>query len=564
MLRCHPNSNKNKTMPNANQAKFFLYARKSSEAEDRQAASIEAQVNELTKLAKEHDWEIADVLKEACSAKKPGRPIFGKMLDRIHKGEAGGIICWKLDRLARNPVDGGSISWALQQGVIKQIQTFGRAYLPTDNVLMMQVEFGMANQFIQDLSINTKRGLRLKAEKGWLPSLAPIGYLNTPIREKGLKEVKKDPERFSQIRHLFDLMLSGQHSVARIWEIAKYEMNLKTRQHRTLGGKPLSRSSIYTMFTNPYYYGWFEYPSGSGQWYKGEHEPMITKEEYDHIQILLGRKGMPRPKEKSFAFTGLMRCGHCGCSITAESKSKHCKNGNLHNYTYYHCTKKRVETKCQEASVELKDLELQIKEKLSELKISDKFKDWAIRHLNELRKNEANSMQITCKSKNKEREEYREQLQALTINYTSKANLSRELISDETFKEMKTDLEKKIGNLADASKKEDEDLKEWVDLSINTFNFACYASIWFEKGNNEDRKAILSCLGSNLVIKDKKLSISYHPFIKTFIENKEGQEDKISMVRTTENPMNTTKNRVLDPVSPTWLPGWDSNPRPIG
>jgi len=359
-------------------------------------------------------------------------------------------------------------------------------------------------------------------------------------------------------------MLSGQHSVAEIWRIAKEDMNLKTRQHRTLGGKPLSKSSIYTMLTNAYYYGWFEYPIGSGEWYKGEHEPMITKEEYDHIQILLGRKGVQRPKEHNFSFTGLMKCGNCGCSITAEHKIKHNKNGNVHPYVYYHCTKKKVNVKCPEASVELKDLELQIQEKLSELKISDKFRDWAIKHLQDTRKNEANSMQLATKSKNKEREEHMEQLETLTLNYTSKNNMTRELISDTMFRALKTDLEKKIDGLTNEAKKENEDLKEWVELSTKTFNFACYASVWFEKGTDEDKKAILSCLGSNLIIKDKKLSISYHPFIKTFIKNKDCHEDEIIMVRTDETPMNTTKNRAFNSVSPTWLPGSDSNRRPIG
>ena len=53
----------------------------------------------------------------------PGRPIFNDMLRRIQTGEAQGIICWKVDRLARNPVDGGQIQWLLQQGVIAHIQT---------------------------------------------------------------------------------------------------------------------------------------------------------------------------------------------------------------------------------------------------------------------------------------------------------------------------------------------------------------------------------------------------------------------------------------------------------
>ena len=133
---------------NKEKIKYLLYARKSSESEDRQVASIKSQIDVLTEMAKKEGLKIIDIISEAKSAKAPGRSEFNEMLARIHKGEAQGIICWKLDRLARNPVDGGSINWMLQEGVIKHIKTHERSYYPTDNVLMMSVEFGMANQFI--------------------------------------------------------------------------------------------------------------------------------------------------------------------------------------------------------------------------------------------------------------------------------------------------------------------------------------------------------------------------------------------------------------------------------
>ena len=145
---------------------YFLYARKSTDVEDKQVLSIEAQLNELRSLAKRESLAIAAEFVEKQSAKKPGRPIFNDMLRRIIAGEAQGIVCWKIDRLARNPVDGGQISWLLQQSVIQHIQTHDRSFLPADNVLMMSVELGMANQYIRDLSANTKRGLREKARRG--------------------------------------------------------------------------------------------------------------------------------------------------------------------------------------------------------------------------------------------------------------------------------------------------------------------------------------------------------------------------------------------------------------
>jgi DNA invertase Pin-like site-specific DNA recombinase len=150
----------------AKNVEYFLYARKSSESEDRQVQSIEDQVGRLKERANQLGISIKETIEEAKSAKKPGRPAFGEMLKRIEKGEAKGILCWQINRLSRNPIDSGKISWMLQQNVIHSIVTIDREYLPDDNVLLFNVETGMANQFILDLQKNTKRGMVGKAERG--------------------------------------------------------------------------------------------------------------------------------------------------------------------------------------------------------------------------------------------------------------------------------------------------------------------------------------------------------------------------------------------------------------
>jgi site-specific DNA recombinase len=262
---------------------FFIYCRKSSEAEDRQVLSIESQTRELEQIATKLNLPVAEILTESKSAKDPGRPVFNSMMQRLNRGEAAGIICWKLDRLARNPVDGGSIIWAIKQHGIK-VMTPAQSYArEDDNIILMYIEFGMAQKYVDDLSKNVKRGLKTKTENGWYPGVAPAGYLNHTDRVTGENTLIKDPERFPLIRQMWDWMLSGQHTPPQILELANEKWGFRTRPTRRMGGKPLAKSGIYQIFSKPFYYGRFEYPSGSGQWYQGKHEPMITEVEYDRV-----------------------------------------------------------------------------------------------------------------------------------------------------------------------------------------------------------------------------------------------------------------------------------------
>jgi DNA invertase Pin-like site-specific DNA recombinase len=309
---------------------YFLYARKSTDVEDKQVRSIEDQLAVLRALAKQEGLVIVEEFIEKQSAKMPGRPVFNEMMQKIERGEVQGILCWKLDRLARNPVDGGQISWFLQRGIIQHIRTNDRDHRSTDNVLMMAVELGMANQYILDLASNTKRALHEKAKRGEYPTIAPVGYLNDPRN----KTIVIDRARASAVRDAFALYAEGN---SRLEDIANFFLEHGVISKR--GGKRLHLTVVTNILSNPFYYGHFRY---AGELYEGKYKPIISKALFDKAQAVLKKRGWQDRKENDPAhLCGLLICAQCGCSITADEKTKNQKNGNVHKYVYYRCTKKR-------------------------------------------------------------------------------------------------------------------------------------------------------------------------------------------------------------------------------
>jgi len=476
-----------------NKIKYFLYARKSSEAEDRQVASIDSQIKELTNLAKKEKLEIIDILSESQSAKAPGRPIFNQMIQKISGGEAQGILCWKLDRLARNPVDGGAINWMLQQGVIKHIRAYDKNYLPSDNVLMMSVEFGMANQFIRDLSQNTKRGLRAKAERGWMPGHAPIGYSNNKFKEKGKKDIIKDPDRFDLIKRLWEMLLTSNYSIKKLYEIATNEWGLNIKSRRTI-----SHSKFYEIFKNPFYCGSFYY---GGVLYKGDHDPMITEEQFDLAQKIMGLRSKSPFNTHSFAFTGLIRCGECGSSITAEYKIKRQKNGNVHYYTYYRCTK-GLNPNCAQKTIRLENLEAQILEILNQIEIPAEFHDWAMKWFKKESEEEAESRNQILKGQQKKYNDCIKEIDGL-ISMRAKGELD-----EDNYKRKINLLNQEKNHLQELLEDTDDRVNKLVAKAEKVFTLARDSKKEFETGNLDKKRQILQDIGSNLFLKDRKLSIS--------------------------------------------------------
>lgn len=321
------------------QLKYILYARKSTEGEDRQVQSIDAQLNVLTELADRFELNIVASFEESKSAKSPfQRPKFSKMIEMINQGKANGILCWQINRLSRNPAESGLIQQLLQDEKLLSIQTHDREYLPDDNAVIFSIEASISNQFIRDLRKNVRRGIAQKVRNGGISGVAPEGYMNDRIR----KTIVPDPKRFPLVRKAFDLFLTGNYTAAQVRDIMNDEWGYTTIRRNTRGGGPISRNSMYNLLRNPRYAGKIPDPYLPGKMIDANFKPVITVEEYDRVQNLLGDAGRPRLcASKSFALKGFIRCGECGCMITAETKQKRLVSGKINYHTYYHRTRKR-------------------------------------------------------------------------------------------------------------------------------------------------------------------------------------------------------------------------------
>ena len=157
---------------------YFLYARKSTDDEERQLLSIPAQIDELREFAVKEGLVIADVLIESKTAKVPGRDIFNQMLGKIEAGEAQGILAWHPDRLARNAVDAGRVVYLLDRNILTDLKfpTFWFQNTP-QGLFMLSIAFGQSKYYVDSLSENTKRGLRQKGKKRRMPWSRSFGIL---------------------------------------------------------------------------------------------------------------------------------------------------------------------------------------------------------------------------------------------------------------------------------------------------------------------------------------------------------------------------------------------------
>jgi DNA invertase Pin-like site-specific DNA recombinase len=541
------------------QFKWGKYRRKSSEADDRQVASLDSQDRELVEKAEREGIIVPDQynLSESHSAKRPGRPVFGQLLDLVERGKINALLVWSLNRISRNAVDTGYIIDLMDRGLLLEIRTPGQVFTNTPNdKFQLALYCSIAKQENDSKGVDVVRGLKEKAIGGGRSGPAPLGYINV-CDEKGKKSIVPDPERFPIIRKMWTLMLTGNYSVSKIMEVINDDIGLRTPIRKNgSGNKKITKGLAYYILNRPFYYGEFEFPLGSGNHYKGNHVPMITREEFDRVQVLLGRKGRPRPKTRTFTSRGPIHCGECGGSVTAEVKH-HCvctnckhkfsyiqktecpkchtdmenmKNPVTRSYVLYHCTK-RVNKDCSQGSINEDELERQLVTELTRLEVSPRFKDWALGVMKRQNSNESADREAIIKSQRKEYDNVVEKIDNLIDMRADK-----EIDKDE-YRRKKAILLAEKARINGLLGETDKRIENWLEVAERGFDFAETARERFNADTSEDlqvRKEVFATLGSNYTLKDKKISIQADDLLFAIKKVKEATASVISPFEPTQ------------------------------
>ncbi len=467
--------------------KYFLYARKSSEAEERQVMSIEAQLFELEQFAQREGVKISERFIESKSAKTPGRTEFNKMLEKIYSSkEPIGLLAWHPDRLARNSVDGGQIIYLIDIKKVEALRFPTFWFEPTpQGLFMLQVAFGQSKYYSDNLSENVKRGIRQKLRRGEWIGKAPLGYVNN----RKTRNIEPDPVKSKIVEKAFKDFANGDESVNSL----RYRLSFYGIVNGK--GRALPKSSVYWILKNPLYMGMIKY---KGEMYEGNYEPIVSTELFEAVQDRLNENSRPRKSKHAhnFPFTGLLKCGECGCMITAQY-AKGC--GGV--YVYYRCSKKKGY--CGQSYLR-DDLMLdELRGHLKKIALPSAWKPMISERLELWEGEERRQLQSFVQNLELKITGTQEKLDKLIGGFLDGiVDRSTYLNKKEELIKLKIELEQQRKNFGQKAKLWVEPMRDWLEMAHNAGKLAF-------SNDFEEIKIFLDKVGSNLYLKDKKVAVDF-------------------------------------------------------
>jgi site-specific DNA recombinase len=541
--------------------RYIAYIRKSEERKERQELSHKAQRRKIEEQFPE--LNIIEWVEESKSAFKPGRPLFDQVIEKIKSGEADAIVSWHPNRISRNEIDAATVTYALR--TTKELKDIKFCAYTFENnpegIMMLQIIMSQSQYESSKQARDVSKGMAQKAMGGERPGQVPQGYIKLPllndngdvIRRKGDKIITytgKDPERYELVKLMWRMFLYEGYSPNEIWRIATYEWGFVTRKttfkENSPGGKPMSKSMIYKIFTNRFYAGEILH---NGEWHKGKHEAMVSLEEFDYAQKLLGSKGRPRKTARNFAYGSMLRCGVCNCQIVAKATTKLIKGtGELKTYIHYYCTRKSLNRPCTQVKyTTVEELEKNIDAELAKYTIIPEFRDMALRILRRNLKSEVKDRTTIYESQQDQRKNIQGQLDKLLDR------LTRDVIDEDAYVRQSNQLKAQLVNLDGKLRSTEKRAEDWLELTEKAFDFATYARIRFnETDDPRIKRDILQTLGVDLLLTDNRLSLTPKSWLTPIEKDYPSLEKAYLKVRTNKKASPTDIEEAISQIMISW------------
>lgn len=556
--------------PNKQQPlRYIAYIRKSEERKERQELSHKAQRRKIEEQFP--DLNIIEWVEESKSAFKPGRPLFDNMIEKIKNKEADGIVSWHPNRTSRNEIDAATITYMLRTNELKDIKFCAYTFENNpEGIMMLQIIMSQSQYESSKQARDVSKGMHQKAIAGERPGQVPQGYIKMPrldergdvIRRKGDKIITytaKDSKRYDQVKLMWKMFLYEGYSPNEIWRKATYEWGFITRKttfkENSPGGKPMPKSMIYRIFTNRFYAGEILHNS---EWHDGSHEAMISPEEYDYAQKLLGTKGAPRKTTRNFAYGSMLRCGVCNCQIVAKATTKLIKGtGQLKTYVHYYCTRKSLYRPCNQVRyTAVEDLERDIDSELAKYTIIPEFRDMALKILRISHKGEVQDRTTIYESQQNRRKQIQKQLDRLTDQ------LTRGIVEEDDYIRQRDNLKAQLANLDEGLRSTERRAEDWLELTEKVFDFATYARVRFNETNDPKiKRDILQTLGANFLLADNKLTLTPKSWLVPIEKDYPTLERAYLRVRTNEKASPTQIEEAISQIIISWRAQRDLNSR---
>lgn len=467
------------------------YARVSTKEQEREGFSIDAQQKLLAGYAQAKGFAVAQAFVDVETAKQAGRTNFSEMIRFLKRHpDVRILLVEKTDRLYRNFKDWVTIDELdIELHLVKEGDVLSRTSRSSAK-FVHGIKVLMAKNYVDNLAEEARKGMQEKAEQGIWPSRAPLGYRNT-VGPDGKKIVTVDPELGSVITGLFERYGAGTVSLKELAEDV-HRIGLVSR----VSGGAVGVSKLHVILRNRFYTGRFEW---KGQLMAGRHDPLVSHDLWERVQQILEQRSRQKLRKgpRNFAFSGLVRCGHCDCAMVGEIKKG--------RYVYYHCT--GYKGRCPEPYLREEVLEARFSGLLGHLRFGDDIHAWIVTALRQSLADERREHDAAIGRLKAEHDRLTQRLRAMyvdkldgRIDGPTYDRLSRD------WREEQDRCLREIGYHQSAE-------RSYVDEGVALLTLAKDAQRLFEKRSAADKRKLLNFVLSNSTWKDAELTPEFRqPF----------------------------------------------------